>query len=404
MKYLKYISIAIICAAGYMSAGALTVEELIAEGRKAFLNYDFEGAAKHYASVRKKARKKIPPQLEEQERELMKAENFLERVEQLVILDSITVPKAEFFKAYRLPFSAGSLGNADALPFEQTDADYVFTNEGNDFKMWAQPDTTGIFRIVESIRLTDGSWHQPAETPDILNNGGNAIYPFMMSDGVTLYFASDNEESLGGYDIFVATRDATDGEYLQPQNIGMPYNSPYDDYLLAIDELNGVGWWATDRNQLGDDITIYIFKKNDLRKNYNAEDKENLPDFAFIRDYKATWGEDDYTPLVEEIHAITPGPVKKHVDFIFPMKGGVIYTTLNDFQTSGGRAMMKKYLAAEKSFNQKRNRLSDLRYKFAINKGSSMKAQIRALESETEKDREALRRLRSEVYRAEKGI
>lgn len=404
MKYLKYISIAIICAAGYMSAGALTVEELIAEGRNAFLNYDFEGAAKHYASARKKARKKIPPQLEEQERELMKAENFLERVEQLVILDSITVPKTEFFKAYRLPFSAGSLGNADALPFEQTDADYVFTNEGNDFKMWAQPDTTGIFRIVESIRLTDGSWHQPAETPDILNNGGNAIYPFMMSDGVTLYFASDNEESLGGYDIFVATRDAADGEYLQPQNIGMPYNSPYDDYLLAIDELNGVGWWATDRNQLGDDITIYIFKKNDLRKNYNAEDKGNLPDFAFIRNYKATWGEEDYTPLVEEIHAITPGPVKKHVDFIFPMKGGVIYTTLNDFQTSGGRAMMKKYLAAEKSFNQKRNRLSDLRHKFAINKGSSMKAQIRALESETEKDREALRRLRSEVYRAEKGI
>ncbi len=403
MNFLNYISIAIISVAAVSPAKTPTVEESLEAGREAFLKYDFEEAAKHYAAARKKAKKKIPPQLEEQERELMKAENFLERVEQLVILDSIAVPKVEFFKAYKLPFSAGSLGNADAIPFEQTDADYVFTNEGNDFKMWAQPDSTGIFRIVESIRLTDGSWHEPTETPDILNNGGNAIYPFMMSDGVTLYYASDNEESLGGYDIFVATRDAADGEYLQPQNIGMPYNSPYDDYLLAIDELNGVGWWATDRNQLGDNLTVYLFKVNDLRKNYNSEETENIPDLAFIRDYKSTWGEDDYTSLLEEIQAITPGQVKKQVDFIFPMKGGVIYTTLNDFQTSGGKTMMKKYLAAEKAFNQKLSRLSDLRHKFAINKGSSMKAQIRSLESETEKDREALRRLRSEVYRAEQN-
>ncbi len=32
-----------------------------------------------------------------------------------------------------------------------------------------------------------------------------------------------------------------------------------------------------------------------------------------------------------------------------------------------------------------------------------MKAQIRSLENETEKDREALRKLRSDVYRTEEG-
>ncbi len=191
MNCFKYLPVALLFAAGVSTAPAQTVEESLAEGRAAFMSYDFKGAARHYATARKKARKKIPAELEEQERELMKAENFLERVEKLVILDSITVPKTDFFKAYKLPFSAGNLGNSDAVPFENTDADYVFTNEGNDFKMWAQPDSTGTYRIVESIRLTDGSWHEPSETPDVLNNGGNAIYPFMMSDGVTLYFASD---------------------------------------------------------------------------------------------------------------------------------------------------------------------------------------------------------------------
>lgn len=401
MRLLKYITAACFCVS-CIPAFSQTIEESIAMGREAFLNYDFKGASSHYAAARKKARKNIPDELEEAERDLMKAENFLERVEQLVILDSITVPKAEFFKAYRLPFSAGSLGTADDIPFETPDADYVFTNEGNDFKMWAEPDSAGVYRIVESIRLTDGAWHEPVVTPDVLNDGGNAIFPFMMSDGVTLYYASDNEESLGGYDIFVATRDAADGEYLQPQNVGMPYNSPYDDYLLAIDELNGVGWWATDRNLLGDDLTVYLFKVNDLRKNYNAEETDNIPDLAFIRDYRATWGDEDYSPLLDEIQAISPVQNKKQVDFIFPMKGGEVYTTLDDFRTSSGKSMMKRYLAAEKGFNQKVSKLAEMRRKFAISKSTSLRTQIRSLETEVEKDRESLRHLRSEVYRAER--
>lgn len=401
MRIFRYILVICICLPT-IYAKAQTVEESMQSGREAFLNYDFASASRHYAAARKKAKKNVPAELANLESELVKAENFMERVEQLVILDSITVPKAEFFKTYRLPLSAGSLGTAENIPFETTDVDYVFTNEGDDFKMWAEPDTAGVYRIVESIRLTDGTWHEPTVTPDILNNGGDALYPFMMSDGVTLYYASDNDESLGGYDIFVATRDAADGEYLQPQNVGMPYNSPYDDYLLAIDELNGVGWWATDRNRLGDDLTIYVFKVNDLRKNYDPEETENLADLAFIRDYQSTWGDEDYSQLIDEINAIDPGQKKKQVDFIFPMKGGVIYTTLDDFHTSSGKTMMKKYLAAEKVFNQKEAKLGDLRRKFAISKSTSMRSQIRSLENEVEKDRESLRRLRSEVYRAEK--
>ena len=84
----------------------------------------------------------------------------------------------------------------------------------------------------------------------------------MMSDGITLYYANDGDNTLGGYDIFM-TRKGDDGRFLQPQNIGMPYNSPYDDYMLAIDEVTGAGWWATDRNQIPDSVTIYVFVPND---------------------------------------------------------------------------------------------------------------------------------------------
>lgn len=379
-----------------------SVEELIAEGRQAFMNYDFKLAGSLFAEARKKAKKNVPEELESAENDLMKAENFMERVEKIVILDSIALPKADFFKAYKLPVSSGYLSGPDALPVETDDVDYVFTNEDSDYKLWAQPDTAGNYVLMESSRLTDGSWATPASLPDILDEDADALYPFMMPDGVTLYFASDNEQSLGGLDIFVATRDATDGSFLQPQNMGMPYNSPYDDYLLAIDELNGVGWWATDRNQLGDSITVYLFKTNDIRSNYNVEETENLPEKARAYNYRETWGENDYTPLLEEISEIIPGPVTRQIDFVFPMSKGRVYYTLDDFKSDSGRRMMKKYLAAESAFNTGQEKLSDLRRQFAETHSATLKSRIRTLEKEIEQERETLRKLRSEVYRAEK--
>lgn len=380
---------------------AQTAEDYIEAGREAFMRYDFDEATRQYGLASKKLKKETSEVLDLYKDQLELAESFLERVEKVIILDSISVPKEEFFKAYKLPVSAGSLGGPDALPFPAGDVEYVFTNEGDDFKMWAQLDTTGFYRIAESIRLTDGEWHQPVWTPEELGLGANAEYPFMMADGVTLYYASDGDESMGGYDIFVVNRDASTGEYLQPQNIGMPYNSPFDDYFLAVDELNGVGWWATDRNQVSDNLTVYVYKLNDLRKNYDPEEETDIISLARINDFRSTWpDEEDYTELVDAVRNITIEK-KKKVDFNFPMSGGIIYTSLDDFRTSGGKTMMKKYLAALKDFEHDNQQLSELRRKYAAAHSSSLKEQISKLESSTERSRESLRKLRSEVYRAE---
>lgn len=380
---------------------AQTVDELVEHAHKAYLSYDFTEAARLLETARKKAKKNVPPQIEEEEKIISTAESFLDRVEKLVILDSIAVPRAEFFKAYKLPVSSGILSGAEGLPFEEGNVEYVFTNEGNDFKMWAAPDTAGIYRIKESIRLTDGEWHEPSQISSVLSEDGNTIFPFMMADGVTLYFAADGDESIGGYDIFVAKRDATDGSFLQPQNIGMPYNSPYDDYMLAIDELNGVGWWATDRNQLGDDITVYLFKVNDLRSNYDPEE-ENLTGFARIADYKATWNPDEnYDELMSDVMAIQPGENKKQADFYFPMPGGTVYTTLDDFKSQAGRSAMQRYLEAKKDFDASEKNLGELRRKYAETKSSSLGRSISEAEKSLEKARAALGKLRSDVYRNE---
>lgn len=389
------------CASLAIPAMAQSVDEHISAGEKALLDYRLQEAASHFADARSKGKKEIPEKLLKLEQQLNKTENFINRVENIVILDSLAVPKGEFFKSYILPAASGTLGDHSSLPYPIENVNYVFTNEEQDYKMWAQPDSLGHRVLVESNLLTDGSWSAPAKLPEILYNGGNAIFPFMMSDGVTLYFAANGEDSLGGYDIFVASRDPGNNDYRQPQNLGMPYNSPYDDYMMAIDEVNGVGWWATDRNRLGDNITIYLFKVNDLRTNYNPDETPDLAARARALYFKDTWGEEDYSELLEQVMTITAeeGPAKG--DFYLPVKGGGAYTYYSDFKSQGAASMMQKYVAQYDRFKRKEGLLKELRHSYAKNPSPSLKANIKTKEAEIENERAVLKTMLSNVYRAE---
>jgi len=385
------------------AASAQSADDLLSQGREAYLDYRFDDAARLYAQAKKKARRAdefFADKYDEYSNQLTLARNFLERVEKIQIIDSITVPRREFFNAYRLPASAGSLRGADALPGKRIDnVDYVFTNEGEDYKVWAEPDTTGYMHLVESSRLTDGSWSDSSPLSDELSEDCDAIYPFMMSDGITLYYADNGENSLGGYDIMVATRDAADGSFLQPSNLGFPYNSPYDDYLLAIDELNGVGWWATDRNQLDDELTVYVFVTNDLRTNYSP-DEDDVVAFARIDDYIATQPEDaDYEDLLATIRAIDPEARTKKQEFTLAAPGGKIYHRYDELPNADARATVKRYLSAAQELAEAESSLSDQRRRYAESRSESLGRQIAQAEARIEKTRSDVARLRSEAYK-----
>lgn len=388
--------------AGATHAVAQSADDLLSEGRDAYLDYRFDDAERLYANAKKKAKKSdefFADKYDKYRRELAQANNFLERVEKIVIIDSISVPRNEFFKHYRLPASAGSLGDRMALPRRFADnAEYVFTNEGEDYKLWSEPDSTGNFHLVESTLLTDGSWSDPTPLSDELSEGRDAIYPFMMADGVTLYYAENGENSIGGFDIMVATRDAADGSFLQPSNLGFPYNSPYDDYMLAIDELNGVGWWATDRNQLDDEITIYVFVTNDLRNNYSP-DEDDVVGFARISDYMATQPEgSDYSELLTTIRSIDPEEKIRKPEFTFAASKGRILHFYDELP-SGARDKMRNYLTAEKELEKAEGLLREKRMNYHRSNSSSLGVQIRSEEQKLETKRQELRKMRSLLYK-----
>ena len=285
-------------------ANAVTPAQLLQKGKDAYMNYDFEEAEDFFSrySANPAANRQ---EAEEWQQRLTIASNAFDRIQQIVVLDSINIPRASFFKAFRLPASAGKIGRPSDFKVNvaQDMEEVSFLSEDGDYLITSIENEDGDLNLTEFRKLLDGSWEELDALEGDFEKDGDYAFPFLGADGQTLYFGNNGDGSMGGYDLFVVQKEPITGECLQPLNLGMPFNSPYDDLMIAIDEENGIGWWATDRNSPGGDITVYVYILDDVRKNYPS-DTPDLENYARISNYKSTWQEGregDYKALLNKL-------------------------------------------------------------------------------------------------------
>ena len=330
---------------------------------------DAEEFVETYRNGLKRGRKVLgPDESGDIDDRISRVSAMLDRVEKLVIIDSINVDSEIFFRQYGLAKSTGRF----MLPSEAFNGTHqaaeptvVFeTGDGRE-RIWAVQNADNNFELVSAGPLSGGKWDEPSTLGSHLNEGGDANYPFLMSDGMTLYFANDGENSIGGLDIFITRRDG-DG-FLQPTNIGLPYNSPYNDYLLAIDEEKGIGWWATDRNRIPDMVTVYVFIPSDMRVNYPV-DSENLAERALITSYRDTWEDGkDYSGLIalaRKGSASDNGDLQATPQFALSVPGRGTLTSLQDFRNTRARGLAKQWLDLRSQLDRKKTELAALRERY----------------------------------------
>lgn len=317
--------------------------------------YMVEDAEEHldkWESILTKAKKDTPAEHAALSSRLVMLRNMLGRVEKIEIVDSLAVDSARFFEAFRLSPQAGRILPGEALSSIGATAGAELSTgympENNSEILWSASDDSGLFRLYGAGILDDGTLDHPAPLAGDLGEGRSAMYPFLMSDGMTLYFANDGENSLGGLDIFMTRR--TDDGYFMPQNMGMPYNTPDNDFMLAIDETSGLGWWATDRNHIPGKVTVYVFMPSQMRVNADPSDP-NLVAMARLSDISLMQNPDtDYEALLEEkLPAATAESSHGSASprFALDMGNGKVYTSLSDFRKEAARSAMLEYLGAE---------------------------------------------------------
>lgn len=368
-----------------------------------YAQYDFDLAIEdidQWESELKAKKKSLPDQAKALRSRVITAQSMFDHVEKIVVVDSITVSRDAFFLAYKLAPSAGFLIEPQDVPQQVNpqQTDMVYTTEQRNRMVWAS-DT----RLWQAQRLLDGSWDDPEDLGDVLALGDSVGYPFLMQDGLTLYYAIDSESTMGGYDLYMSRRDTESGLWLGPQNLGMPYNSPYDDYMLAIDEENNLGWWATDRNQIADSVTIYVYIPNATRLNCDNSDP-NLKQKAIMENWRQTWGEADFTAQQAVARAEKAVAEVTDEEFSFAISNTAVYHSLGDFKTREGKNLMQKLLSQQRQQAEREARLTTLRQQWAQapqSRKEKIGQQILSLEAEMEQGRNDIRWTSNSIIKIE---
>ena len=241
------------------------------------------------AQKRKRNTRPKPAPVVEEPQEDPRITNMREMTQQIIIVDSIVVNKDQFLASIRLSSECGQLMNTGAF-FRNQLQGTLYLNEMGNKVYFSQPD--GHQQQLYTADKLGNEWSKPQPLQGLREGIDEASYPFMLTDGLTFYFAGKGEESIGGYDIFMTRYDSRSGSFLKPENIGMPFNSEDNDYMYAIDEANRIGYFVSDRRQPEGKVCIYIFIPSDTRKTYDNSKytEEQIRNFADIASIADTWG------------------------------------------------------------------------------------------------------------------
>ena len=105
----------------------------------------------------------------------------------------------------------------------------------------------GDLDIYYSIKVK-GEWGPARLLPGAINKQeSDENYPQLTPDGKRLYFCSDREGSMGGYDLFYSDLDEKTGEWGEPVQMPYPINDTYDNTTISFTSNGRYGYISSIR-------------------------------------------------------------------------------------------------------------------------------------------------------------
>ena len=319
---------------------------------------------------------------------------MIRNTNKVCVIDSFVISKNALFNSYITDASTGSFSSYSEF-FNQDIQGDVYLPEMENSVVFSREEN-GKFSLFQSFRSFD-SWVDE-KALEGLESDGNLRYPFIQNDGVTIYYADNGSNSIGGYDIFVSRYNSATDRYLVPENIGMPFNSPANDYLYVIDEVNNLGWFATDRRQPEDTVCIYVFVPSERRTKYNYEggDTAAIHNAAKLLSIKETQTDLDEVRSARQRLTLLAYDIRdkeQQTGKSFVIDDLTDYYSESDFQSPEARTLYLRWLETKRSYTEDAARLENLRNRYH-----------QASKQDKEKMKNQILDLENTVLSAEKSI
>lgn len=323
---------------------------------------------------------------------------------QVMFIDSVVVDSTDFISKIPLNKESGRIGTTGELTkTASTPEGGAYINEFGNKAFYSKATADGHFSIYSSDKL-GGSWTEGRLIDEFGSEFEDINYPYMMADGMTLYFSAKSKEGLGGYDIYVTRFNTDSAKFYHPENIGLPYNSKANDYYCVIDEFDNIGWLVTDRRQPKGKVCIYTFVPAETRTTYDGEviGEDTLKALAEITRISDTWTDKAKLQSARRRLAslLTRNDAVKAKTFSFIVNDKTVYTSLSDFKSPKSRERLAKLQQMEKAAKDMADELDQMRRSYSAGNASAKKRLANGIIS-TEKK---LEQLQHNIHEAEKEI
>lgn len=325
-----------------------------------------------------KRKRKPVETFEEQKKRAEQGLMFLKGTDKVLIIDSTVVDKATFLKAYKFDDELGT------VTLESNGSTTRFTTQRGNKVFRSEKDNAGNLQLVSYYQ--ENGFMSQRQVLEGLSVDGDKNYPFLMTDGITFYFSARSAEGLGNYDIYATRYDADTDKFYRAENMGFPYNSYANDYMMVIDEENRIGWFASDRYQPEGKVCIYTFIPNSSRHSYDYEstDPEEIIAAATLKSIKLTWNKQNAQERVVETERIARiSSSKKNnatVEFTFILNDNKTLNYFSQFTNTEARDRCHQWIVKQKELTDALNLVESLRTKYAAG-DKSQKNKILELEA-----------------------
>lgn len=128
--------------------------------------------------------------------------------------------------------------------YQETSASYDYTGKTIYF-VSTRPGGKGGKDIYKCTQDKEGNWGDAENLGNLINTEFDEDAIFLHPDGKTLYFSSNGNNSMGGYDIFKSTFEK--GKWSRPQNLGYPINSADDDVAFVLTANGEHGYYTSEK-------------------------------------------------------------------------------------------------------------------------------------------------------------
>ena len=146
-----------------------------------------------------------------------------------------------FCKIYSVNRTGDTWSEPRPLPFQRDNINYlhpVLSPDGKTLYFACNdPEGWGGYDLYESSKslVTENGWNEPKILSRNVNTSGNEMFPTVFRD--TLFFASDGHTGMGGLDIFKTHR-LGKRSWAPAQNLKAPINSGSDDFGYLVVQYN----------------------------------------------------------------------------------------------------------------------------------------------------------------------